>query len=267
MNHVPGIVTAAGVFASVYGVFARFDRIQTRNNRQFVGRWLTGLSAPQVGWDSFFVELFDGIFGTRHWSVKCVFRSVVLSLFIMAMLTFYLNMLSHSLWLLSPITLVLVATACITDYFSLWKTRYLLTRFNTISTRISALGLIFVDFIATSILYYILFAIAFTIIMAPISLIPLFIYRHASLASLYREVVFFSPGRITSFFYYLVALLTSAWLWTYVLGAYAMRLLSFIPVVIRTLSKILDLNEHPVRSLGYVVAALSAMFWILFSNL
>jgi len=55
--------------------------------------------------------------------------------------------------------------------------------------------------------------------------------------------------------FYFAAFLTSAWLWAYILIAYALRLLRSV----RFLSKIMDLNEHPVRSVGYVVAAVSSM--------
>lgn len=59
--------------------------------------------------------------------------------------------------------------------------------------------------------------------------------------------------------FYFAAFLTSAWLWAYILIAYALRLLRSVPGVVRFLSKIMDLNEHPVRSVGYVVAAVSSM--------
>lgn len=61
---------------------------------------------------------------------------------------------------------------------------------------------------------------------------------------------------------YLLALLTSAWLWVYMMVAAALRLLSYVPVVVRKLSKVMDMDEHPVRSIGYIAAALSAL-WVL----
>ena len=131
-HHIPGLVSAAGTFASVYGVFARFDRIQSRNNRRFVGRWLAGLSAPQIGWDSFFVELFQRIFGTNHWSVKCLLRSALMSLFIIniPVLYFVVNItpVVGNYWL-DPVVIyantTLICLACIVNYLSLWKTRLL----------------------------------------------------------------------------------------------------------------------------------------------
>src|ERR1043166_7177601 len=57
---------------------------------------------------------------------------------------------------------------------------------------------------------------------------------------------------------YAAALLTSAWLWIYLIAAYTMRIISFLPILVRGLSNIMDFEEHPVRSLGYIAASCSA---------
>jgi len=57
---------------------------------------------------------------------------------------------------------------------------------------------------------------------------------------------------------YLSALLTSAWLWVYLVVAHTMRLLRFVPSTLNHVSKVMDFQDHPVRTLGYVAAAVSA---------
>ena len=55
--YAPG--SAAATFGAVYATFARFDRVQSRNNRRFVSRWLKGLTLPRdEAMDDFFLELF-----------------------------------------------------------------------------------------------------------------------------------------------------------------------------------------------------------------
>ena len=56
-----------------------------------------------------------------------------------------------------------------------------------------------------------------------------------------------------------VELLTSAWLWVYLIVAYGMRAMSQVPPLLNRLSKVLDFSGHPVRSIGYVAAAVSAI--------
>lgn len=56
----------------------------------------------------------------------------------------------------------------------------------------------------------------------------------------------------------LAPLFTSAWLWVYLLVAYVMRALSHLPSSLRPLSKVMDFENHPVRTIGYVAATVSA---------
>jgi hypothetical protein len=56
----------------------------------------------------------------------------------------------------------------------------------------------------------------------------------------------------------LAALLTSAWLWVFLVVAYAIRAVSLVPRVLKPLSKVMDIENHPVRTIGYVSATLSS---------
>ena len=81
--HIPTLGSAAATFGAVYATFARFDRVQSRNNRRFVSRWLKGLTLPRdETWNDFFLELFTYLFGPRHLSLRCAVTSVLLSIFL-----------------------------------------------------------------------------------------------------------------------------------------------------------------------------------------
>ena len=82
------------------------------------------------------------------------------------------------------------------------------------------------------------------------------------------DTAFQLPDDLLSFFHdrvhlvpllYAVALLTSAWLWVYLIVAYGMRAVSHLPSWVKLLSKVTDFDNHPVRSIGYVTAAVSAV--------
>jgi hypothetical protein len=152
--HVPSIVSAGGTFASIYGAFSRFDRIQSRANRKFVSAWLKGLKAPQAEWSTFFLEIFEKFFGAEHLSVKCFKRSVLLSAFLIFMTTAVTALITEGPFPTDPRDMyTLIFAGCLTDYLSLWKTRWLLTRFDLIRKRITVLGLIAVDLIGTTPLF------------------------------------------------------------------------------------------------------------------
>jgi hypothetical protein len=68
--HIPAAIAAGGTFGAVYSAFVRADRIQSRNNRRFVGRWLLRLAVPGPEWGTFFRELLANFFGPKHLSLK-----------------------------------------------------------------------------------------------------------------------------------------------------------------------------------------------------
>jgi hypothetical protein len=84
---VPAAITGAGTFASIYTAFSRFEQIQSAANRRFVAEWLKGMGsvANDRRWDGFYDDFFARIFGYRHFSTKCLLRSVTLSILILLM--------------------------------------------------------------------------------------------------------------------------------------------------------------------------------------
>src|ERR1700730_1513199 len=187
--HLPTFIGATGgagiAFTAVYGTFSRFEKIQSRKNRLFVSRWLLGLQVPKEGSEEFFVELFNRLFGPKHWSVRCAIASFVLSasLIAVAALGVYLgfweeagrsgisfqpgsNVLLLAFW---------VAGACLVDYFSLWKTRLILTRLSALRSTVASLYFIIADFVITSALFclvpFVMMFTFFSLIFVPISVV------------------------------------------------------------------------------------------------
>src|SRR5262245_2190233 len=76
---LPAIATLAGIIASTYGavysVFSHLDSLQSDANRAFVAQWLKGVTVSRSGWDTFFIHLFDRVYGRRHFSIECARRS------------------------------------------------------------------------------------------------------------------------------------------------------------------------------------------------
>jgi hypothetical protein len=260
--HIPTLVSggvSVGVtFATVFKTFSHFDKIQSRTNRRFVSRWLLGLSVPQTEWNAFFTELFAVFFGPKHLSMQCVWRSLILSSGLVTAASLYviykhneLNTIQHAKeW--ATLYSILILTGCIVDYFSLWKTRIILTKvpYFRIWNVILTIGL---DFAITT-LVYCAFCVFFQI--------EIYDVHFASWDGIFGTVFLLVRniliGSSNFSLFYCVTLLTSAWLWAYLLVNYIMRGVSYIPGCIRKLSKIADLQEHPVRTLGFVTAAFSA---------
>ena len=260
--HIPSLVGVGATFTSVYAAFARLDADQSEENRKFVKEWLLGIKVDDRYWAQFFKELFARVFGERHFSVKCIRRSALFSISICAVIFAigykWLGDGSPAVYLV--LTVLWTVSAIIADYFSLWKTRILLTRSSLLSNGLTAMVIVVVDAFAT-----LVFAIAAG------GLIVLIAYLGGDRSSNIPELMLlmtktaFSWPHIASDqtgigrLMFLAPLFTSAWLWVYLLVAYAMRAASYLPSWLRPLSKFMDFESHPVRTIGYVAAAASAL--------
>jgi hypothetical protein len=281
---IPETLTAAGTFAMIYGAFAKFESIQSDENRRFVAAWLLGIAVEKDSptWDRFFREFFFRFFGYSHFSLRCVRRSVGLSIVILA------AVLTHW-WIRHPLAFQwtsdslqhrgaswwglfgVVILACITDYFSLWKTRLLLKHFGTVTRYVSAFGLILVDAVATAILcvagFWVAEAIWYWIFVSSnhsFGALWALLFSPHQLVFVYEAFTTLDPSsQFPVALMLLCAMATSAWIWLYILLAVITRLLRLMPAVMKVLPKIIDVDGHPVRSLGFIAAAVaSGSVWL-----
>ena len=281
--HLPSLIGVGATFGAVYGAFAKFDSDQTDDNRKFVRDWLAGLKVKQR-WNKVIEELFTKFFGSKHLSWKCLRRSLALSagLIIAVWLLWELERefeQGHFFgW--RPWAFVLLVSQSflyggIADFLSLWKTRYLLTRLSSFSSGFAIVATVAGDFVATTLIFFALSFVALVsfaqfgfadicysnggvrAVLECVGSISLSENAEHVLRTL-TPIVFDRRALPLSFLYF-VALLTSAWLWVYLIVAYGMRAVSRLPSWLRILSKVTDYENHPVRSIGYVAATVSAV--------
>jgi hypothetical protein len=258
--HLPSLAGAAAAFAAVYAAFAKFDGDQSDDNRKFVRDWLTGIKVDQQRWNKVVEELFTKFFGDKHWSWKCLRRSLALSV-VLIVAVFLLWLVESGFpfaWsrYATATFVMLVASGTIADFLSLWKTRYILTRVGAFSNGFAIFATVVGDFIATTIIFYVVLLFVLTSVAIAIEAIgePSDFDR----ASFTLMTLEWGKRSLTQALY-AVALLTSAWLWVYLIVAYGMRALSHLPSWLKLLSKLTDFDNHPVRSIGYVAAGVSAV--------
>ena len=153
-------------------------------------------------------------------------------------------------------------TNIVSDYLSLWKTRVLLTKIGTLSRYITLFGVVIVDLAATTLLYISSGIFVTTILEIGFDTLTWQLWTEnveqvvTGVFGLNKGFLSDLPNTFRSF--YLVSLLTSAWLWMYVATAILVRGLLFLPTAISGLSKIADLDEHPVRTIGFGAGLISA---------
>ena len=254
---VPILAAMSATFASVYSAFARFDSDQSDENRRFVRDWILGVRVDSQRWQVFYVELFGRFFGHRHLSVKCISRSVLLSIILICSTYFVSSYLPlHNKFdILSTrfvqLAMLSIVVACITDYFSLWKTRILMTKTNLYARLSSTVFIVLADIVLTTLLFFLFNIVGFAIWFHLVN--P----RYDALFAGYVQIVYsFRTSKMVPVEnLYFVSLLTSSWLWAYVLGTSGARA---TPSVIKVLAQIQDFENHPVRTMGYLAATLCA---------
>jgi hypothetical protein len=258
--HIPSLVGVAATFTSIYAAFARIDADQSDQNRKFVREWLLGIKIDHRYWAVFFKDLFARVFGDRHFSAKCIRRSALFSISLCAAILAYgyyfkvgkgVSLRGFAVWTMQTI---------VADYLSLWKTRILLTRSSLISNGLTAVIVVVGDAFATLV-----------VTLAFAGIVPLIAHllgantRYALQNWITMAFIAFSWPHIGDSLagarrlMWLVPLFTSAWLWVYLLVAYAMRAANYLPLWLRPLSKVMDFESHPVRTIGYVAAAVGAL--------
>jgi hypothetical protein len=226
---------------------------------------------------NFISHAFEAVFGSRHWTLKCMRRSFVASIVVCLSLMglfwlkyphnfdLVLNALNSGPFWAAGISaaIMMVWFSCIPDYMSLFKGRFILavmTRSRDI-TRI--LLLVLLDISASSCIYFIALTAAAFVISADRHSI-----REAADAAVSAERVIISgfgilfgrsplhPDDIGFAVYLLSTMMTSMWAVMILLASLTVRLLSTVGLLMRLVRWAFDMDAHPVRKLGMVSAAI-----------
>ena len=295
----PGLKFTAASYASawlttilgVYFVFERADTSLSAEAKLCVARWLRDLDP--IGrirsWPASFAALFDTVFGTSHFSLRCFLRSMAASfvatlalLFLWAAmrpedsLDFWSQRGLAGISIFVTITLILNVAA---DYISLLETRLVLGRMtNSDPTDGYSLHLA-ADTLLTLLIWFLFFT-GLPLILAAV-LLPVFgdaslflrseIWGTASPGFLFGTGVTIQdilalrsgPSAMPVGIWFYSTFLTSAWIWLYAMSGTLVRATSRIGGGLDSAKRTLNIAEEPVRVVGFAVMLLvSALFAI-----
>jgi hypothetical protein len=277
----PGSVPVV-VAGTVLGVFELGDRFASQQAKDALSKWLLTFDLHKAkALPDGTKELFERIFGKRHFSLKCFIRSVVFSCGAMAfvgILALLINphlikvAASASIWSNVPVWL---PWSVIIDYISLLKTRVVLRSIARLQLRnmFVAIAVLVVDYL----LYIGVFNLGLIIIIALalfflgnpgevrefISGYSLSIPVISPCAIL--DIAERSPGSESElcgpqFFFFIIfwaGFVPSIWMWLYVFALFVTRLLLRSEHIVNWLRWALDIDKNPFRSIGAVAAALA----------
>lgn len=262
-------------FATLAGVWALFDRAEvtaTDADKRALGMWLREVHpfSASSDWAAGFADIFDKVFGRKHFSPTCFLRSALASLvagIILTLIWFTVrpgDLLSIARDGLLVFGIIVYGAAFVTinvvfDYLSLYETRKLLGLVqNRRGWRMFILVLI-VDIVLTFVIFEIgLLSFAF-LFRGPESWMARFRDLNAILwqDGLALDSRGASGLNLGIFFYSMY--FTSAWLWLYCLATLALLLVRRLDRVWGWFTNTRDLERQPYRSLGFAATAIMVL--------
>jgi len=245
---------AATLAAAIYAACSSAEKAARPEALKDIGRLLQDSSWERSAQPSAVIEwVFVWTFGERHFSWKCVRRSIEATTIFVATFSLMLAMWSRlsgsEIWsLLSDdpwyIALEFVLVAVLPDYFALAKSRFLIKRATRPRQAGYKLAILIVSDICASL------AISGVFLVAYLAIVPLPLFGPTGTAK-YDTVVL--SVTLTYCAFALSTLATSAWLILIVLSTAIIKLLSPLH---RFATWFLDVAKHPVKSIGIVAGTL-----------
>lgn len=284
---IPPLLLHAATWATIaFGIGYLFEQAETAvssETKAAVSRWLLNLdpAGAVASWPMTFVTIFDRVFGERHLSWRCFSRSCVASLASVAMVTLMWGVLypdKFDIFIKSSsigknVFFLFFITAIfnlIPDYISLLETRYMINWMRRAHSVMRILAFLAIDFVATA-------AIGLVGIIGTLMIVILFSnpsqIMRLKITEFFSEILELiqklilplsasSIGDLPIGIWFYAAFFTSVWVWLYALSGSVVKLAEYLGIGINQLKVVLDLENKPLRSLGFVSIILFTIAYV-----
>jgi hypothetical protein len=283
INSPPGQLAAGGVLAGiVWKFFERVESVLKDDTKLEIAVWLLGVKVGQrlEPWPETFIKLFDRVFGKKHLSWRCFWRSsyasivaVLLSQVVVATLLKQ-SKGTESLRFFLEITAVAGLVNIVPDYLSLLETRLsigLLGR--SMSPRRIGFAL-FSNVVVTSLLALVAtFMVEVVLLSRPhhsleprlwLPMVRFEVQRVIPTVSglVLRERLYMGGSQVRFISLY-PAFFTSIWLWLYAGSGFLLKAARRFDVGFDWFNRKFDIEKKPLQSIGLVAGALVALvYWM-----
>jgi len=259
-------VVGGGLLAGVYAWFKMVDEVLAPDVKREITRWLrvrnleTGIIADEaVNWPETFAMVFDRVFGEKHLSWKCFFRSCLASYAVVGVVILLTSSPRNPLTVeMIPYIMIygLLANA-LPDYVSLLETRYLLGRMSHTQSALIWFVLIVTDLIVTAAIALLVTHIILSFWWVgddPLS------WRW-TFSGFYEHFTDFHQANTATIFFF-PAFFTSIWLWLYAGSGFLLKAARRFDIGFDWFNRKFDIEKKPLQSIGLVAGALVAVvYW------
>jgi hypothetical protein len=250
--HGPAAVAAT----SVFGSFMVVEQIVSDEAKAALARQLKSFDVHSaVILPEGAIEIFHRVFGDRHLSIRCIWRSICFSaLGTGILMAAYVasGPADLSFGLTFGIWSLYLALSLLPDYLNLYKTRVALRILQTY--RITSTFVFVLLIVADFGIGYVTFSLVWPLMWLPIA--PLEIVAAAFRFS-YEEFDRIISFRIPLSVFFYAGMLPSAWLWIYAVSVLLTRIALRAEPLVRALQWILKIDAMPIRCIAAVAAALT----------
>ena len=268
----------AGIIGGIWLLFSKAENLVESKIKTDISSWLSNLNpeGKLVNWPTTFASVFDSIFGKKHLSWRCFSMSCIASVLSVLMLTILWWALHPKLFhtvdhtVDKSLYIFIILTLCfniILDYFSLIKTRYIICKYINVNSATNIIVFLFIDLVATAFIFFagmatIIFIIRyFKDVPADTTLEDLLyvmdiVWAGMNVSGKNIDMYIMGVWFYSTFF-------TSVWIYLYVISGLIVKAGSFIGILASCTRKIFDIDNKPLRSMGYVcIVCVSIIFLI-----
>jgi len=263
------------------GIWKLFERVEKVTSPEAASRWLRNLDLTGAfsSWPATFAAAFDNIFGERHFTWRCFFRSCIASLIAVVIVTCIWGALHPDQfsaffqtdeWYerIGALFILGATINFIPDYISLLETRYVIRRISDDPSIGRALVFLAIDVAATT-------AILLGGIIL-VSIIGVFLTEGSVSVGEFIEAAQIgfpellieeilplssdSPPSIGIFFY--STFFTSVWVWLYALSGAIVKLVTYLGVGVKYFKRFFDIDNQPFLCLGVVSMIIVSLIYL-----
>jgi len=262
------MIAWAAASAAVWFLFDKAEIAMSAQSRKRLAGWLqdNDMRAVVRSIPSQFVVLFDRVFGERHLSWRCFFRSVVAStvtVWVVSLLWAVRHpppSLFTGILLAGSFTLAAAIFNVIPDYLSLLETRWVLQKLGQSGNLV---GLLLADLAATATLGFTGYVVVLLLTGGSLDQTFELLWKTVT----FQEILLFelTPGvsyRLPLGLFFYSTFFTSAWLWLYAGAVFASRLLVRMNDGIGFLLRATDVEYQPFRAMGFVSVSLVSILFV-----
>ena len=296
INSPPGQLAAGDVWQAIavqfglglglfYGVTKFFDVVGDRLNEDTkleIAVWLLGVKVGQKvePWPDTFAKVFDRVFGTKHLTWRCFWRSTSVSLAMAALCvlittwTYYRTITFDGPFILVLLG-VLIISNVLPDYISLLETRKLLSLMSRSKRGAVWLIVLIIDGFVTVTIASWGTILALILMMSLIGRLPFSGLMLLAVVLFWPLWLVLVPGIMTAliwggglntssigFVTLLPAFFTSIWLWLYAGSGFILKAARRFDIGFDWFNRKFDIEKKPLQSIGLVAGVVVALvYW------